>query len=112
MKGADYYHTMEIKRTASGGEIKHAYHRLARRFHPDVSDDPDGETKFKALADAYRTLKQPDLRAAYDGLPSFACTSDDQLIAYSAWDAWVGLFDYPGWMRLWDSWRVDPYPGR
>lgn len=112
MKGTDYYLTMEIRRTASGAEIKHAYRRLARRFHPDVSDDPDGETKFKVLAEAYRTLKQPDLRAAYDGRTPGACATDDERVVYPSWQAWVALFVYPGWVRFWDSWRVDPYPGR
>lgn len=103
MKATDYYQTMEIKRTASGDEIKHAYRRLARRFHPDVSDDPDGETKFKALAEAYRTLKQRDLRAAYDGLPLVARTRNDWVTAYTPWHAWVAMFVYPAWGRSWNS---------
>lgn len=109
MKGTDYYHTMEIKRTASDDEIKHAYRRLARRFHPDVSEDLNGETKFKALAEAYRTLKQPDSRAAYDGLNPVARTGDDQFNPYTSWHAWVALFVQPDWAQLWESWRADPY---
>ena len=101
MKVTNYYRTMEVKTTASDEEIKRAYHRLARRFHPDVSDDPDGEAKFKALAEAYRTLKRPDLRAAYDGHPAPGCTSEEQLIA--SWHAWAALFVFPGWVRLWNS---------
>lgn len=102
MRTTDYYDTMEIKQTASGDEIKNAYRRLARRFHPDVSDDPDGETKFKALAEAYQTLKQPELRAAYDDLPVVR-SHDDRLNASASWHAWVALCVYPGWIRLWNS---------
>lgn len=112
MKGTDYYQTMEIKRSASGDEIKRAYRRLARRFHPDVSDDPNSETKFKALAEAYQALKQADSRAAYDSRTPIACAHDGQITVYATWHAWVALFVYPGWVFLWDSWRVDPYPGK
>jgi len=109
MEGTDYYLTMEIGRSASGEEIKHAYRRLARRFHPDVSDDPDGEGKFKVLAEAYQTLKRPDLRAAYDGRTPLAWGNDDPRVAYAAWYAWSALFFHPGWLRFWGSRRVGPY---
>lgn len=62
----NYYDTLGLDRRASGAEIKAAYRRLAQRYHPDVSGFPDGETRFKAVAEAYRTLKRVETRAAYD----------------------------------------------
>lgn len=66
MKVQDHYATLSIDRCASGAEIKRAYRTLAQRFHPDVTEDADGERKFKDVAEAYRTLKQPESRFAYD----------------------------------------------
>ena len=111
MKGTDHYHTMEIKRTASGDEIKRAYRKLARRFHPDVSDDPNGETKFKALAEAYQTLKQADSRAAYDSRTSTASAHYEEMVVFATWQAWVALFVYPGWPRFCGFWRADSCTG-
>ena len=68
MKYKDYYSTLGIARTAGAEDIKKAYRKLARKFHPDVSKDPEGETKFKELAEAYQTLKDVEKRAAYDDL--------------------------------------------
>ena len=70
MKYKDYYGIMGLERKASAEEIKKAYRKLARKYHPDVSKDPDGEAKFKEVAEAYETLKDPEKRAAYDQLGS------------------------------------------
>lgn len=66
MKNPDHYDTLSIDRCASGAEIKRAYRILAQRFHPDVTEDSDGERKFKDVAEAYRALKLPASRVAYD----------------------------------------------
>jgi curved DNA-binding protein len=66
MKRQNYYATLHIDRCASCAEIKSAFRTLAQRFHPDVTDDRDGERKFKDVAEAYRTLKRPDSKFAYD----------------------------------------------
>lgn len=66
MKNHDHYATLSIDRCASCAEIKRAYRTLARRFHPDVSEDIDGERKFKDVAEAYKTLKLPASRVIYD----------------------------------------------
>lgn len=68
MKFKDYYEVMGLARDASADEIKRAYRRLARKYHPDVSKEPDAEACFKELGEAYEVLKDPEKRAAYDQL--------------------------------------------
>jgi len=68
MKYRDYYETLGVARDASAADIKKAYRKLAHQFHPDVSKEKDAEEKFKDVAEAYATLKDPDKRAAYDQL--------------------------------------------
>src|SRR5436305_3619978 len=68
MKYKDYYAALGVKRDASADEIKKAYRKLAQKYHPDVSKDPEGEEKFKAVAEAYQTLKDAEKRKAYDDL--------------------------------------------
>lgn len=70
MEFKDYYIIMGVARDASQGEIKRAYRQLARRYHPDVSKDPDAENRFKQLGEAYAVLKDLEKRAAYDALGS------------------------------------------
>ena len=66
MEYKDYYKTLGIERTASQDEVKQAYRRLARKYHPDVNKDPEAETKFKEVGEAYEVLKDPEKRTAYD----------------------------------------------
>jgi curved DNA-binding protein len=68
MKNRDYYQVLGLARTASTADIKKAYRKLARQLHPDVSDDPQGEEKFKVVVEAYATLKHPEKRRQYDKL--------------------------------------------
>jgi curved DNA-binding protein len=68
MKYKDYYETLGVARNASDAEIKKAYRRLARKFHPDVSKEPNAKEQFQAVSEAYETLRDKDKRAAYDGL--------------------------------------------
>src|SRR4029078_10702732 len=70
MEYRDYYEALGVSRTASADDIKKAYRRLARKFHPDVSKEKDAEAKFKQLQEAYEVLKDPEKRAAYDQLGS------------------------------------------
>ncbi len=68
MKYKDYYAALGVARDASADDIKTAYRRLARKYHPDVSKEKDAEEKFKEMAEAYEALKDPEKRAAYDQL--------------------------------------------
>src|SRR6185436_533885 len=66
MKFRDYYETLGVARTATLDDIKRAYRKLARKFHPDVNKEKDAEAKFKEVGEAYAVLKDPEKRAAYD----------------------------------------------
>jgi curved DNA-binding protein len=68
MKYKDYYSILGVEHNADSDGIKKSYRKLAHKYHPDVSKDPEGEEKFKEIAEAYETLKDPEKRAAYDQL--------------------------------------------
>ncbi len=66
MAKRDYYEVLGVSRNASNDELKTAFRNLARKYHPDVSDAPDAEEKFKEINEAYGVLSDADKRAAYD----------------------------------------------
>ena len=68
MKFKDYYATLGVERGATDDEVRKAYRKLARKYHPDVSKEANAEARFKEMAEAYATLKDPEKRAAYDQL--------------------------------------------
>ncbi len=83
MTQRDYYEILGISRNASVDDIKAAFRKLARQYHPDVSKEPDAEEKFKEINEAYGVLSDPQKRARYDqygraglgdigGMPDFA----------------------------------------
>jgi curved DNA-binding protein len=68
MEYKDYYKTLGVGRTATAEEIKSAYRKLARKYHPDVNKAPGAEARFKEIGEAYEVLQDPQKRAAYDQL--------------------------------------------
>ncbi|HUL18580.1 MAG TPA: DnaJ C-terminal domain-containing protein [Steroidobacteraceae bacterium] len=70
MEYRDYYKVLGLERTASAEQVKTAYRRLARKYHPDVSKEKNAEERFKEVQEAYEVLKDPEKRAAYDQLGS------------------------------------------
>lgn len=70
MEFKDYYKIMGVARDATEAQIKQAYRKLARKYHPDVSKEPNAEARFKEVGEAYEVLRTPEKRAAYDRLGS------------------------------------------
>jgi len=84
MEYKDYYEIMGVKKDATQDEVKRAYRKLARKYHPDVSKEADAEAQFKEVGEAYEVLKDPEKRAAYDQLGS-------------QWQAGQDFQPPPGW---------------
>lgn len=91
MQFKDYYQVLGIEPNASDSEIKTAYRRLARKYHPDVSKEPEAEERFKAINEAYEVLKDKDKRTQYDQLKASGYRPGD---AFRAPPGAGGQFDF------------------
>ncbi len=92
MEYKDYYRILGLSRGASQDEVKRAYRKLARKFHPDVSKEPNAEERFKEVGEAYEVLKDPEKREAYDRLGANWKAGQD----FRPPPGWEGGFDFGG----------------
>lgn len=91
MKFVDYYKIMGVAEDASADEIKLAYRRLARKFHPDVNKESDSEEKFKEVAEAYQVLKDDKRRAEYDELRRYGGSNQQSYTPPPGWQSTAGF---------------------
>ena len=87
MEYKDYYKTLGIDKTASQDEIKRAYRKQARKYHPDVSKESNAEEHFKEVGEAYEVLKDPEKRTAYDQLGANWKAGQEGFSPPPDWDA-------------------------
>ena len=98
VKFKDYYETLGVARTASDEEIRKAYRKLARKLHPDVNKDPQAETRFKEVGEAYEVLSDAGKRKKYDQLGA-------------NWQAGQDFTPPPGWENMQYEFRTGPRGG-
>ena len=94
----DYYKTLGVGKKASADDIKQAFRKLARKFHPDVNKEHGAEERFKEISEAYEVISDPEKRKAYDSYGSGSPTgtyrgNDGQTYAWSASGAWQDILN-------------------
>lgn len=104
MAQRDYYEILGVPRTASAEDLKSAFRRLARQYHPDVNKEPGAEEKFKEINEAYAVLSDPEKRAAYDrfghaGVQGFGGAPDFTVDFSDFADLFSDLFGFGGFGR-------------
>ena len=87
MEFKDYYEILGVAPSADTTEMKKAYRRLARKYHPDLNPDEDAEARFKEVAEAWEVLKDDSRRAEYDELRRYGGRQEQQFEPPPGWQS-------------------------
>jgi curved DNA-binding protein len=90
MEFKDYYEILGVEPSADAAEMKKAYRRLARKYHPDLNPDEDAEARFKEVAEAWEVLKDDSRRAEYDELRRYGGRREQQFEPPPGWKSSAG----------------------